>query len=35
MKSKDISSTLQVAPAPGELVSTNLMNTEAFVKCSD
>ena len=35
MKSKDISATLQVAPAPGELVSTNLMNTEAFVKCSD
>lgn len=32
MESKDISSTLQVAPLPGELVSTNLMNTEAFIK---
>jgi len=32
MKSKNIDSTLQVAPLPGELVSTNLMNTDAFIK---
>jgi len=32
MKSNDLDSTLQVAPLPGELVSTNLMNTDAFVK---
>jgi len=33
MKSKDFDVTVQVAPLPGELVSTNLMNTDAFVKC--
>jgi hypothetical protein len=33
MKSKDIESSIQVAPHDsGELVSSNLMNTEAFVK---
>jgi len=32
MKSKDIYSTLQVSPKPSELVSTNLMNTQAFIK---
>ena len=31
MKSKDLDATIQVAPLPGELVSTNLMNTDAFV----
>jgi hypothetical protein len=34
MKSKDLESTIQVAPLPNELVSSNLMNTEAFVKVS-
>ena len=33
MKSKDFDVTIQVAPVPSELVSTNLMNTDAFVKC--
>jgi hypothetical protein len=28
----DLDTTLQVAPKPGELVSSNLMNTDAFVK---
>ena len=28
----DLDSPLQVAPKPAELVSTNLMNTDAFVK---
>mgnify|MGYP006087570833 CR=1 FL=1 len=32
MKSKDIDATLQVSPNPSELVSTNLMNTQAFIK---
>ena len=32
MKSKDIDATLQVSPKPSELVSTNLMNTQAFIK---
>ena len=32
MKSKDLESTIQVAPLPVELVSSNLMNSEAFVK---
>jgi hypothetical protein len=32
MKSKDLDCEIQVAPKPGELVSSNLMNTEAFVK---
>ena len=32
MKSNDIDSTIQVGPLPSELVSTNLMNTDAFVK---
>ena len=32
MKSNDIDSTIQVSPLPDELVSTNLMNTDAFVK---
>jgi hypothetical protein len=32
LKSKDIDSTIQVAPLPNELVSTNLMNTDAFIK---
>ena len=32
MISKDISAEIQVAPLPTELVSSNLMNTEAFVK---
>lgn len=32
MKSDDFSGEIQVAPLPGELVSSNLMNTEAFVK---
>ena len=32
MKSSDIDATLQVSPLPSELVSTNLMNTDAFVK---
>ena len=32
MISKDISAEIQVAPLPAELVSSNLMNTEAFVK---
>ena len=32
MKSKDITSSIQVAPLPGELISTNLMNTDAFIK---
>lgn len=32
MKSKDLDSNIQVAPLPGELVSTNLMNTDAFIK---
>ena len=32
MKSNDIDSTIQVSPLPDELVSTNLMNTHAFVK---
>jgi hypothetical protein len=32
MKSKDIASTLQVGCAPDSLISTNLMNTDAFVK---
>lgn len=32
MKSKQLDSTLQVSPLPAELVSTNLMNTDAFIK---
>lgn len=32
MKSNDITANLQVSPLPDELVSTNLMNTDAFVK---
>ena len=32
IKSKDFDGEIQVAPKPGELVSSNLMNTEAFVK---
>jgi len=34
MKSKELGtdSTIQVAPLPGELISTNLMNTDAFVR---
>jgi hypothetical protein len=32
MKSKDIDSSIQVSPLPDELISTNLMNTDAFVK---
>lgn len=32
MKSNDIDATLQVSPKPSELVSTNLMNTQAFIK---
>jgi hypothetical protein len=32
MKSKDLNVSIQVAPEPGELISTNLMNTDAFVK---
>jgi hypothetical protein len=32
MKSNDID-TIRAAPKPGELVSSNLMNTDAFVKC--
>jgi hypothetical protein len=32
MKSKNIDATLQVSPKPSELVSTNLMNTQAFIK---
>jgi hypothetical protein len=34
MKSKELGtdSTIHVAPLPGELISTNLMNTDAFVK---
>ena len=34
MKSKDLESTIQVAPLPNELVSSNLMNSEAFVRVS-
>lgn len=32
MKSKDLESSIQVAPTATELVSSNLMNTEAFVR---
>jgi hypothetical protein len=32
MKSKDLDSTIQIGPLPTELVSTNLMNTDAFIK---
>jgi len=32
MKSKNLNGEIQVAPLPTELVSSNLMNTEAFVK---
>jgi len=32
MRSNDIEGKIQVAPLPGELVSSNLMNTDAFVK---
>jgi hypothetical protein len=32
MKSKDISSTIHASPIPNELVSTNLMNTDAYIK---
>jgi hypothetical protein len=32
MKSKNLEAEIQVAPKPTELVSSNLMNTEAFVK---
>jgi hypothetical protein len=32
MKSKDIDSSIQVSPLPDELISSNLMNTDAFVK---
>lgn len=32
MKSKDIDATLQISPEPCELVSTNLMNTQTFIK---
>jgi hypothetical protein len=32
MKSKNLEGEIQVAPLPTELVSSNLMNTEAFVK---
>ena len=32
MKSRDVDAPLKVAPLPGELVSTNLMNTDAFIK---
>jgi hypothetical protein len=32
MISKDINSTLHVSPLPEELVSTNLMNTDSFIK---
>jgi len=32
LQSKDISATLQVGPLPAELVSSKLMNTEAFVR---
>ena len=32
MKSNDIISTIQAGPLPSELVSTNLMNTEAYIK---
>lgn len=32
VNSKDLEATIQVAPLPGELVSTNLMNTDAFIK---
>jgi hypothetical protein len=32
MKSKNIDATLHVSPKPSELVSSNLMNTQAFIK---
>jgi hypothetical protein len=32
MKSKDFEGEIQVAPLPTELISSNLMNTEAFIK---
>jgi hypothetical protein len=32
LRSKDINSTLQVAPLPTELISTQLMNTDAFIR---
>jgi hypothetical protein len=32
MKSKDIIATLQVSPLPEELISTNLINTDAYIK---
>lgn len=32
MKSNDYEGSIQVAPLPGELISSNLMNTDAFVK---
>jgi hypothetical protein len=32
MKSNNIISTIQAGPLPNELVSTNLMNTEAYIK---
>ena len=32
LTSNDIEANIQVAPLPGELVSSNLMNTDAFIK---
>ena len=32
IKSKDLESSIQVAPTATELVSSNLMNSEAFVR---